>query len=153
MIPLDKHSIRQATVADLDRLAPLFDAYRQFYGKPADPALARDFLLERFRHNQSVLFLAVDGNGAGLGFTQLYPSFSSVSVARTFILNDLYVSPPARRSGVGAGLLQAAADYGRAVGASRLSLSTAVDNDFAQALYATQGWVRDTQFHAYTLAL
>jgi len=144
---------RQASIADLDLLTPLFDAYRQFYGKPADLALARDFLLERFRHQQSVLFLALDGDGSALGFTQLYPSFSSVSAARTFILNDLYVAPQARRLGVGARLLQAAAEYGRALGAVRLSLSTAVDNETAQALYATQGWVRDTKFQAYTLAL
>jgi len=144
---------RQASIADLDLLSPLFDAYRQFYGKPADLALARDFLLERFRHQQSVLFLALDDAGQALGFTQLYPSFSSVSAARTFILNDLYVAPSARRGGIAAQLLQAAADYGRALGAVRLSLSTAVDNETAQALYAAQGWVRDTKFQAYTLAL
>ncbi|MDP9142081.1 MAG: GNAT family N-acetyltransferase [Pseudomonadota bacterium] len=145
--------VRQASVADIELLASLFDAYRVFYGKPSDVALARAFLLERFQHNQSVIFIALKSDGTAVGFTQLYPSFSSVSAARTFVLNDLYVATDARRSGIAIGLLDAAAGYGRAVGAIRLYLSTAVDNESAQALYASQGWVRDTKFHAYSLTL
>src|SRR5579872_290200 len=111
--------IRQATVLDLDLLVPLFDAYRQFYRQPSEPERARRFLRERFEHNQSVIFLALDGATAA-GFTQLYPSFSSGAMARIFILNDLFVDPGARGSGVGSALLQAAAEYGRRVGALRL---------------------------------
>lgn len=145
--------VRQASVADVALLVPLFDAYRVFYGQSSDVALARAFLLERFQHNQSVLFIALRTDGAAVGFTQLYPSFSSVSAARTFILNDLYVVPEARRSGVAVKLLDAAASYGRAVGAVRLSLSTAIDNEQAQALYVSRGWVRDTRFYAFNLPL
>jgi ribosomal protein S18 acetylase RimI-like enzyme len=145
--------VRQASAADIELLVPLFDAYRVFYGKASDVAVARLFLLERFQHNQSVLFIALQPNGAAVGFTQLYPSFSSVSAARAFILNDLYVVPEARRSRVAVKLLEAAANYGRAVGAIRLSLSTAIDNDAAQALYVSQGWVRDIKFYAYSLPL
>jgi hypothetical protein len=93
--------VRQASVTDLEALVPLFDGYRQFYGKPSDIPLARAFLLERFEHNQSVIFIATQPDGSAVGFTQLYPSFSSVSAARTFLLNDLFVAPAARRSGVG----------------------------------------------------
>ena len=144
---------RQASVADIALLVPLFDAYRVFYGRSSDVAVARSFLLERFQHNQSVLFIALQTNGEAVGFTQLYPTFSSVSAARAFILNDLYVVSQARRSGVAVKLLEAAANYGRAVGAIRLSLSTAIDNETAQALYVSQGWVRDTKFYAYGLPL
>lgn len=144
---------RQADIADIEALVPLFDAYRVFYGKTSDTALARAFLVERIEHGQSVIFLALQNEGVVVGFVQLYPSFSSVSAARTFILNDLFVTPTARRSGVAAQLLAAAADHGRAVGAVRLSLSTAINNKPAQALYAAQGWIRDTEFHAYHLKL
>lgn len=153
MSQIESFQIRQASVADIALLAPLFDAYLVFYGKPSDISVANAFLLERFQHNQSVLFIALQTNGTAVGFTQLYPSFSSASVARTFILNDLYVVPECRRSGVAATLLQAAANYGRAVGAIRLSLSTAIDNETAQALYLSEGWVRDTKFYAYSLPL
>lgn len=146
-------TVRQATIADLDLVAPLFDAYRQFYRKPADLALARKFLLERFQHNESIIFVAVGEGGVGLGFVQLYPSFSSGAAARILILNDLFVAPDARRIGIGALLLRAAAEYGKAVGAVRLTLSTEVSNKSAQALYESEGWRLQTDFQVYNLAL
>ncbi len=144
--------MRQATVEDLDVLVPLFDTYRQFYRSPSDPDRARRFLLERFEHNQSVIFLALAADGA-VGFTQLYPSFSSGAMARIFVLNDLYVVPEGRGAGTGSALLNAAAAYGRRVGAVRLVLSTEVSNTTAQAVYERTGWKRNTAFYAYELAL
>lgn len=144
--------IRQATVADLDMLVPLFDGYRQFYRQPSEPDRIRKFLQDRFEHNQSVIFLALK-DGEAIGFTQLYPSFSSGSLARIFILNDLFVNPGARQSGAGGALLQAAAEYGRRVGALRLELSTQVTNGTAQALYEKLGWKRNTEFYSYQLTL
>src|SRR6266849_2449617 len=146
-------AVRQATIFDLDLLAPLFDAYRQFYRKPSDLVLARRFLLERFQHNQSIVFLAVRPDGSAVGFTQLFPSFSSASAARILILNDLFVGPEARRMRVGSLLLSAAASFGRAVGAVRLTLSTEVTNEAAQALYEAEGWTRQTDFYVYNLAV
>jgi len=145
-------SVRQATITDLDLVVPLFDAYRRFYRAPGDMEGARRFLVDRFSHNQSVIFLAFDGD-APVGFTQLYPSFSSVSMARIFILNDLFVSPEARTRGAGAALLNAAAEYGRRAGAVRLALSTELTNTTAQAVYEHNGWKRDTVFCSYNLTL
>lgn len=145
-------SVRQATVADLDLLVPMFDAYRQFYRQPSDPEKARRFLLDRYEHGQSVIFVCFEGDAA-IGFTQLYPSFSSGAMARIFILNDLFVVPAARGRGAGSALLHAAADYGRRVGALRLVLSTEVTNATAQSVYEKSGWKRDTAFYVYNLAL
>jgi GNAT superfamily N-acetyltransferase len=145
--------IRQATILDLDTLAPLFDGYRQFYDQPADLARARHFLAERFHHQESLILLALDEHRAGLGFTQLYPLFSSVRTVRTWLLNDLFVAAHARRQGVAAGLLGAAVEHARALGAASLSLSTALDNAPAQALYESLGWQRDHQFCEYSLTL
>lgn len=145
--------VHEATVEDVEVIAPLFDGYRQFYGKNSDLNAARIFLLERFKHYQSVIFLAKTTSGDAIGFTQLFPSFSSVSMARTFILNDLFVAPEARRSGAAAALLKAAAQYARSVGAIRLTLSTAVDNNTAKALYLSQGWKQDEAFHVFHLRL
>ncbi|NIJ29592.1 GNAT superfamily N-acetyltransferase [Sphingomonas insulae] len=144
--------MRQATIADLDTLVPLFDAYRQFYEQPADPIGARRFLGDRFEHQQSVILLACD-DIQPVGFVQLFPTFSSARLARTFILNDLFVAPAARGTGAGRALLDAACDYGRAVGAARLSLSTAVTNTNAQSLYERAGWTRDTIFCVYGIPL
>ena len=119
----ERIEITQATVRDLERLVPLFEAYRQFYRYPSDLEGARQFLLERFRHNQSVIFIAFKGDAA-VGFTQLYPSFSSGAMARIFVLNDLFVAPEARGGGVGSALLRTAVEYGRSLGALRIVLST-----------------------------
>jgi GNAT superfamily N-acetyltransferase len=144
--------VRQATVEDLNLLVPLFDAYRQFYRQPSEPERARRFLLERFEHSQSVIFLSFEG-AAPIGFAQLYPSFSSGAMARIFILNDLFVAPQARGRGAGSALLHAAAEYARCVGALRLVLSTEVTNATAQSLYERLGWKRDTTFCVYQLAV
>ena len=145
-------NIRLAVLADLDAVAILFDGYRQFYGQASDEAAAKTFLQARFEHGQSVVLLA-ESQGQAVGFTQLYPSFSSVSMARVFVLNDLFVAPTARRLGVGEALLNAAANHACQLGAVRLSLTTNVQNLPAQALYESIGWMRDQKFYAYHLTL
>jgi len=141
-------AVRQAVLADLPLIAPLFDDYRRFYGRAGDLGAATAFLRDRFAHGESVIFLALDGVEP-VGFTQLYPSFSSVSLARVFILNDLFVAPSHRRSGVGSSLLQAATDHARTLGAVRVSLNTDVANTTAQATYEARGWKRDREYFAY----
>jgi len=145
-------AIRCATSDDLEVAAGLFDQYRQFYRAASDLDAARRFLRERLAAGDSVALLAFDGAEA-VGFTQLYPSFSSLSMARIFILNDLFVAPAGRRRGVGAALLEAAAAYARESGAVRLTLSTAETNTTAQSLYEGKGWKRDTDFFVYNFRL
>ena len=132
-------SVRRAGADDLDALASLFDAYRQFYAQPADLARARTFLSERISRDESVLLLA-EHAGAAAGFVQLYPLFSSVRTGRLWTLNDLFVAPHARRLGVARALLRAACAHGRATGALGLQLETTHDNRHAQALYRSEGW-------------
>jgi ribosomal protein S18 acetylase RimI-like enzyme len=143
--------VRRAEARDVDALAPLFDAYRQFYGQPSDVARAHAFLTERFLRAESVVFVAEDA-GRAVGFTQLYPSFSSTRTARIYVLNDLYVDREARRTGAARALLEAAEAFARADGAAGLTLSTGVENRPAQTLYEAMGWVRETRFYDYGLA-
>jgi GNAT superfamily N-acetyltransferase len=146
--------IRRASEADLRTVAELFDGYRQFYGQPADYPLADAFLRDRFTHNDSAVFLAVEApSGAGLGFVQLYPSFLSVAARRIWILNDLFVAPAARRGGVGRALLAAARDFAVSTGARRLVLATAVTNREARALYESCGYKQEDVFVTYKLEL
>jgi len=143
--------IERARLRHLDALLPLFVAYRHFYERPDDPR-ARSFLEERMRRDESVVFLALLA-GAAVGFTQLYPSFASVSLCRTFVLYDLFVAPHARRHGVAAKLLRTAVDYARQQGAGELMLQTATGNLAAQGLYEREGWVRDEEFYVYNYYL
>ncbi len=148
-----KVTTRRAERSDLDAIAPLFDAYRQFYGKPADRALARRYLDERFEGDESVIFVAEDGSGTIVGFTQLYPAFCSVLADRTYVLYDLFVTPAARGTGAGRALMEAAEAHARATGAARLELQTAKTNKVGQSLYESCGWRRDEEFYVYTKSL
>jgi len=149
-------TIRRADTGDLSILAPLFDAYRQFYRKPGDLALARRFLEERLTRNESVVFLALADEPAGaegLGFTQLYHTFCSTAAAPILVLYDLFVAPSGRRHGVGRALMETAHQYARDAGVQRVVLSTAHDNLKAQALYESLGYRLDTEFRTYDLVL
>jgi GNAT superfamily N-acetyltransferase len=144
---------RPAEARDLDAVSVLFDAYRQFYQKPADLALARRYISERFQRKESVIIIAEDESGEIIGFTQLYPAFCSVLAAKTFVLYDLFVTPAARGTGAGRALMEAAEAHGRKAGAARLELSTANTNKIGQSLYESCGWVRDTVFYVYQKSL
>jgi len=151
LTPDPRVSVRRGTTEDLDALAPLFDAYRQFYEQRSDPPLSRRFLSDRLSHDESVVLVAEEG-GAAVGFTQLYPLFSSISLGPIYVLNDLFVDPNARRAGVGGRLLDAARAHGQRTGAHYLELATAVDNP-AQRLYEACGWIPDREFLHYELPL
>jgi len=141
-------AVRQAVFADLKEVAELFNQYREFQGKISDLAAARSFLAARFNHGESVIFIAHDESDP-VGIAQLYPSYSSASLARIFILNDLFVREAGRRKGAASKLLAAVEGYAWAHGAVRVTLNVARENGSGQALYETQGWSRDTQFFMY----
>ncbi|MDT0555184.1 GNAT family N-acetyltransferase [Patiriisocius hiemis] len=139
----------QASSENLNQLVPLFDGYRAFYKQPSNIEAARTFLTERFSKKDSIIFIALDENENGLGFTQLYPSFSSVKMQRTYILNDLYVLEKARGKGIGEALMNKAKEFAIANHSRGLTLETDYDNP-AQKLYERLGWKRDNKVFHYT---
>lgn len=142
-----------ASLNDLDAVATLFDAYRVFYGQPSDLPKARTFMEARLRYNDSHIILARSKSGAPMGFTQLYPSFSSVRLAPLWILNDLFVDPRFRGRGVGRNLMRHAEEDARAVGACAVTLATQIHNVRAKHLYEGLGYVRDEEFDHYERSL
>ena len=142
--------ILEAGLAELELLAPLFDQYRQFYRQESDLNGACSFLRERMERGESIVYLAVLDTAA-VGFVQLYPSFSSTSMQRLWILNDLFVAPSARRSGVAKALMERARQLAIATQAKGLALATWIENTPAQRLYEELGYVKDTEFFHYLL--
>lgn len=142
--------IEQATPAHIELIVPLFDGYRQFYRQASNPEAARHFLNERLVNADSVIFLATD-DSLGVGFVQLYPSFSSVSMQRLWILNDIYVDPTARSQGIATALLARARQFAVDTGAKGLILATATSNTTAQRVYEQFGFLRDEEFIHYEL--
>lgn len=146
---MNSTAIHTAIPEDAALIAPLFDAYRQFYEQPADADAALAFITARLERGESVILLTRRPDGSALGFCQLYPSFCSVLAAPIYVLYDLFVVPDARRLGVGRALLLAAEAHARATGHARMDLTTARNNLRAQALYESLGWVRDEVFLTY----
>lgn len=142
----------QATLAHLEAVSILFDGYRQFYKQNPDLEGARRFMRERLRAGDSHIVCAVD-EGEVAGFAQLYPMLDSIAMAPGWILHDLFVSPAFRRRGVARTLVRASRELGECSGASLLMLSTGIDNHAAQALYESEGWVRDDEYYYYELFL
>jgi ribosomal protein S18 acetylase RimI-like enzyme len=132
-------TVNEATVSDLPELLSLFLGYLDFYNAPGERDDAEAFIRARMELSQSTILLAHDGEVA-VGFTQLYPSFSSVRRKPVWILNDLFVHPDHRRAGVARALMQAAAAKAEAAGIVRIELSTDETNHEAQALYEAEGY-------------
>ena len=145
--------IAACRMADLDALVELFEAYRSFYRAGPDAEGARRFLRERLENGDAVILLARSKAGQAVGFTQLYPSFSSVRMQPIWILNDLYVARTAREQGIGRALMDAARQQACDAGASVLVLATERDNQPARRLYESCGYVLDTVFDHYELDL
>jgi ribosomal protein S18 acetylase RimI-like enzyme len=144
--------ILNATSEHITELSKLFNMYRVFYKKKSDLEAAETFISERIKNDDSVIFIVVE-DGNYLGFTQLYPLFSSVSMKRLWILNDLFVSESARNRGVAQLLLDAAKKFAIETRAKSLELQTANDNYTAQRLYEKNGYKIENEFISYSLSL
>lgn len=144
--------VRIATLDDLDQLSVLFNQYRIFYQQPDDLALARDFLWDRLQNRESVIFVSkTDAHLAG--FAQLYPTFSSVSAKRAWILNDLFVALDARKQGIASALLAQVLQHAHESGAAWVNLETTPDNVAAQALYRKFGFQLEQYYLTFSHAL
>lgn len=143
--------ICRATLEQLDDLGALFDAYRVFYKQESDLIRSKAFILDRLQNKESIVFMAFEEDKA-VGFTQLYPKYSSARAVKNWILNDLYVHPEYRKTGYGEQLIEAAMSFAKSEGAVFVQLETQVDNSTAQSLYQKLGFQLqepDTEFLLY----
>ena len=146
------HTIAQAKIEDLEEVVVLFDQYRIFYGQNSDLNNARIFISDKLEHKESVILLVKDKvEGNAVGFAQMYPSFSSISMKKMWILNDLFVIEKYRRQGIAQSLLDEAANVARITKAKGIELSTASDNVNAQRLYERNGYKQDEVYYHYSL--
>jgi len=137
--------IKKVVKDDVSMVAILFDAYRVFYKQSSNLQAAFDFLEQRVDKNESTIFVATI-QGEAVGFVQLYPVFSSVSLQPAWLLNDLYVAEHARRQGVAEALLQQAKQFAIETKAAFVLLQTSEDNYKAQSVYEKNGWIKLNDF-------
>ena len=140
--------VRRATSEDLDKLAVLFDEYRQFYGASSNIRESQQFLQQRFLNQQSVIFIHVKDDVI-TGFVVLYLGFSSLACSSYYILDDVYVTPVYRRQGSAKQLIDTAILFARHEKAIRISLETQKNNYHSHELYEHMGFVKDTEFQTY----
>ena len=143
-----KMEIQQLTEETVIHISPLFNAYRMFYEQESNMEAATDFIKERLQNKESIIFAAKIDNHY-VGFTQLYPTFSSVAMKRAFILNDLFVIEGYRKNGVAKALMDTAFQFAIHQGARFITLETGANNTKAQALYEKMGMTIDNDVKHY----
>ncbi|MFT5166694.1 MAG: GNAT superfamily N-acetyltransferase [Saprospiraceae bacterium] len=142
--------IEQANADHLENLVPLFDAYRVWYRQPSDLSTAKQYLKDRIAQKESIIYLAFDGDQA-VGFTQLYPLFSSTRMKRLWLLNDLYVDETYRGKGISKQLINAAKDLARHTDAAGVLLETEQSNIIGNRLYPAMDFeLEENNFYFWT---
>ena len=144
-----KFHITIARTKDAAHVAILFDAYRQFYNKPSDINSSYTYILQRLKNLESIIFLAWNDQSEAIGFCQLYPTFCSLALSKTYILHDLFVWPSFRKQEIGKRLICAATKHAKDSGIVRVDLLTAKTNIIAQSLYSSLGWKQDNEYYLY----
>ena len=145
-------SVKKAAIEDINGVSELFNSYRMFYKQETDLGLASSFISERIRNSESVIFFAQDSEGNYLGFSQLYPTFSSVSAKKSWVLNDLFVAENFRKFGIAKQLMNSAKKLAIETNANGIALETSENNFNAQALYESLGYVKGTGVYNYFLS-
>ena len=146
--------VKEADKSNIDSLVPLFESYREFYKQQPNPNWAKSFLLNLLKNKASMIFIACnEKNNNLIGFTQLYPLWSSVSMSKVWILNDLFVEQSSRKKGVARTLINTAINFAKKTGATKVQLSTEISNLRAKNLYESEGWIEDEEFDNYGFKL
>ncbi|TYP77385.1 GNAT family N-acetyltransferase [Aquimarina intermedia] len=142
-------NIRKATPDDIIPLSVLFDAYRVFYKKKSDPEAAQNFLKERITQNDSEILVCETAEGILVGFTQLYPLFSSRRMQKLWLLNDLFVDQEYRGQGLSIQLIDRAKQLVGDTNACGMYLETEKSNFIGNALYPRAGFTHNANSNFY----
>ena len=145
--------IIKANVNHIKQVGELFDLYRQFYKYVSNINESTDYISERMKNNESIIFIATNKQKEVMGFVQLYETFGSLHLGKIIILYDLFVKKEFRKYGIGIKLMKKSEEYAKSIGVKGIELSTAKDNLTAQSLYEKIGYIRDNEFYSYSFEL
>ncbi|MGG3468722.1 GNAT family N-acetyltransferase [Neobacillus pocheonensis] len=144
----DNLIIKQATIQDLKRIVPIFDSYREYFKQKRNPIEVEKFLFGKFEHLESMIFIA-EHQGEVIGFAQLYPVFSSLSLQRVWLLNDFFISEAHRNQGVGKQLFEKVKEFTSLTMSKAIELSVEHSNQKAWEFWEKQGFKLDEEFRYY----
>ena len=141
--------IIEAESKHIEQVGKLFDLYRQFYKYDSNLIESTNYIKDRIKNNESIIFIAINDTNEAIGFVQLYETFGSLDLGKIIILYDLYVEKNYRKNKVGRQLILKSHEYAKKINAKRIQLSTAIDNYIGQSLYESLGYVKDDDFYTY----
>ena len=133
----------------IEQVGELFDLYRQFYKYESNLIESTNYIKDRIKNKESIIFIALNDVNQAIGFVQLYETFGSLDLGKIIILYDLYVKKDHRKNKVGKQLMLWSHEYAKKINAKRIQLSTAIDNFIGQSLYESLGYVKDIDFYTY----
>ena len=144
-----KFNIIEAKSKHIEQVGELFDLYRQFYKYESNLIESTNYIKDRIKNNESIIFIAINDANKAIGFVQLYETFGSLDLGKIIILYDLYVKEDHRKNNIGRQLMIRSHEYAKKINAKRIQLSTATDNFIGQSLYESLGYVKDIDFYTY----
>jgi GNAT superfamily N-acetyltransferase len=132
-------AIRAVTPDDFAMWKPLWDAYNAFYGRAGETALPAAVTLttwSRFLDAAEPMHaLVAEQDGCLVGLAHYIFHRSTIQLAPTCYLQDLYTSAAARGRGIGRALIDAVCQRARHMGSARVYWQTHETNTVARALY------------------
>ena len=145
--------IKKISISEINDVVKLFDKYMVFYEQESNPEKYKLYLENRLNNNEATIYVAYSSDTTPIGFVLNYHTFSSVSLGKIIVLNDLFVLENYRTEGVGNKLIDCSINLAKEVGAVRVDLGTAKDNFKAQALYEKIGFIKDTEYFSYSFSI
>lgn len=143
--------IKKATISEIDELAQIFHEYRKTSVSHKGTSSIEDskkWLCDRVNKGEAVIFIAIEESSI-IGFGTLYHGFSSISLKRYWIFNDLYVLPKCRGNGCAKHLISEIQKFAVTSGSKGIELETAHSNKLAQALYESFGYEENNLYKRY----
>ncbi|WP_431241733.1 N-acetyltransferase family protein [Flavobacterium sp. P21] len=98
---------------NIDKIVDIFDQYMMFYKLPSSIDKYKKFLSDRLINNEAIIFMAVNEQEDAIGFALNYPPYSSLSLGKILVLNDLFVLHNERKKGVAQALINAVFEFAK----------------------------------------
>jgi GNAT superfamily N-acetyltransferase len=131
--------VRSLTETDYAQWIPLWDGYNAFYGRTGATALPFEITQMTwsrfFDAYEPVHALVAEQSGRLIGIVHFLFHRSTIQIAPSCYLQDLFTSESARGRGVGAALIGAVYDFATTAGSPRVYWQTHETNSIAMKLY------------------
>jgi GNAT superfamily N-acetyltransferase len=136
---IDQITLRAVAKRDYRAWAVLWDEYNAFYGRAGETALPAEVTQKTwarfFDAFEPMHAIVAEENGKLVGMAHVLFHRSTIALAPTCYMQDLYTAEEARGRGVGRALIEAVYQHATAAGSPRVYWQTHETNHVAMRLY------------------